>query len=148
MAAKYELIELALSKLGLEWYEVSNWSRPGRECRHNILYWQSANWWGVGPGAHSHIGGVRWWNAKHPATWTKSLVENSSPAVGRDYVEESALEELMLTMRLRSGFEIPTEKQDVAQKLIDDGLIKITDRAVLTVRGRLLADLVLRKLLD
>ncbi|MEY4348618.1 MAG: coproporphyrinogen oxidase, partial [Actinomycetota bacterium] len=80
MADKYELIDSVLSAMGMQWYELSNWSRSGHECQHNLHYWKSNNWWGIGPGAHSHVGGVRWWNAKHPNLWTQKINDAESPA--------------------------------------------------------------------
>ena len=71
-----------MSAAGLTWYEVSNWARPGGECRHNLTYWRGGDWWGFGPGAHSHVGGVRWWNVKHPSTYAARLAERTTPAHG------------------------------------------------------------------
>ena len=71
-AAKYELADELISAAGLSWYEVSNWSRtPEQACRHNLAYWRGDDWWGIGPGAHSHVGGVRWWNVKHPTAYAE-----------------------------------------------------------------------------
>ncbi|MEY2672246.1 MAG: hypothetical protein RLZZ508_123, partial [Actinomycetota bacterium] len=80
MADKYLLIDAAFTQAGLNWYEVSNWSKPNSECRHNMHYWKSENWWGIGPGAHSHINGVRWWNEKLPRIWSERLAAGNSPA--------------------------------------------------------------------
>ncbi|MEY4323703.1 MAG: coproporphyrinogen oxidase [Actinomycetota bacterium] len=150
MADKYELIDTFLSALGMQWYELSNWSFPAHECEHNLNYWKSHNWWGIGPGAHSHIGGVRWWNAKHPNTWTHKLSESESPAVGREILtaQDQQFEDLLLRMRLREGFAIGQAAQEVSQELLDEGLIHLTedDRAVLTLRGRLLADAIVHRL--
>ena len=82
-ADKYELADELISAAGLGWYEVSNWSRtPEQACRHNLAYWRGDDWWGIGPGAHSHVGGVRWWNVKHPTAYAGRLAGGASPAAG------------------------------------------------------------------
>ncbi|WP_048698169.1 radical SAM family heme chaperone HemW, partial [Nostocoides australiense] len=83
-ADKYELADELLTAAGYGWYEISNWARPGKECRHNLAYWRGADWWGFGPGAHSHVGGVRWWNVKHPGAYADRLVRGASPAAARE----------------------------------------------------------------
>ena len=84
LADKYVLADDAFSAAGLEWYEVSNWARdPAARCRHNELYWTSASWWGVGPGAHSHVAGERWWNVKHPSAYAARITAGESPGPGR-----------------------------------------------------------------
>ena len=150
MAEKYEVIDSFLSRLGMQWYELSNWSKANRECQHNLHYWQSHNWWGVGPGAHSHIGGVRWWNAKHPTTWSEKIKAGETPAVGREILSASEIdfEKLLLEIRLADGFEVAETMSDVLRELENENLIvrKSDARAVLTLRGRLLADAVVRRL--
>lgn len=155
-ADRYEMVDAALEAAGYEWYEVSNWSLPGRECRHNLAYWQGDNWWGVGPGAHSHVGGTRWWNERHPATWTRALAEHRSPAQAREIVsaEDQVVERIMLMTRIRSGlsvWELEQPALDQLSRLVEHGLIADPrshgDRVVLTLRGRLLADVVVRALL-
>ena len=90
-ADKYELADAVLARAGYGWYEVSNWSRdPSGRCRHNEGYWRGDAWWGVGPGAHSHVGGVRWWNVKHPRTYAARLAAGASPAAGRETLTERA----------------------------------------------------------
>jgi putative oxygen-independent coproporphyrinogen III oxidase len=157
-ADKYELADHVLARAGYGWYEVSNWSRDvsGR-CRHNEGYWRGDAWWGVGPGAHSHVGGVRWWNVKHPRTYAARLADGLSPAVGRETLtaEQRHDEEVLLGVRLREG--LPVEVLDAAGRtavagLVADGLVDgrsaVADRrVVLTLRGRLLADTVVRHLL-
>ncbi len=151
LADKYELIDEFLENLGMNWYEVSNWSKPGGECQHNLRYWMSDNWWGIGPGAHSHVGGVRWWNHKHPAAWTKALASGDSPALAHERLtfEQQLEEAVMLQLRLRSGIEISQiPNREVVDRLVADGLLQESNnRAVLTPRGRLLADAVVRDLL-
>ena len=155
-AERYELIDRLLGAAGFEWYEISNWSRPGAACRHNLAYWESHNWWGVGPGAHSHVGGVRWWNERHPATWTRALAAGESPAQAREVVTEDdrVVERIMLQTRIKRGlsvWELGQPALDQLQRLHDNGLIEDPrahgDRVVLTLRGRLLADLVTHALL-
>ncbi|NNH54014.1 coproporphyrinogen III oxidase [Promicromonospora citrea] len=116
-AAKYELADDLLTAAGLHWYEVSNWSRPGHECRHNIGYWRGDDWWGVGPGAHSYVAagtseadaaGVRWWNVKHPRAYATRLEAGHSPGAGRELLtaQEAHLERVMLGVRLRDGLDL------------------------------------------
>jgi len=157
-ADMYELADAMLSAAGYEWYEVSNWSRgEGHESRHNLAYWQGHDWWGVGPGAHSHVGGVRWWNVKHPAAYADRIAVGDSPAAGRETLdaETRETERVLLATRVRDGLVIadlaPTGRTAVAG-LIADGLVDaataIRGRIELTLRGRLLADAVVRRLLE
>jgi len=154
LADKYLLADETLSDHGLRWYEVSNWAAsPGQECRHNLLYWTGADWWGVGPGAHSHVGGVRWWNVKHPTAYAARVNAGVSPAHAREVLDAEArrTERVLLEVRLRSG--LPRELLDGAGNaavpdLVDRGLLVTQgDRLVLTTPGRLLADAVVRDLL-
>lgn len=156
-AAKYELADDLLTAAGLDWYEVSNWARgPQHACRHNLAYWRGDDWWGIGPGAHSHVGGVRWWNVKHPRAYAARLEQGLSPAAGRELVDDeaAALERLMLRVRLAQGMPLaeltPAERGRVAGLVADglvDGRAAVGERRlVLTRRGRLLADLAVRTL--
>jgi len=156
-AAKYELADDLFEAAGLGWYEVSNWARtPQDACRHNLSYWRGDDWWGIGPGAHSHVGGVRWWNVKHPRAYADRLERGLSPAAGRETVtgEGAVLERLMLGVRLASGLpldQLPAEARPSVAGLVADGLVDghaATGgrRIVLTRRGRLLADAVVRTL--
>ncbi|GAA4114316.1 radical SAM family heme chaperone HemW [Nocardioides fonticola] len=153
LADKYVLVDDLLGAAGLSWYEVSNWARPGAACRHNVLYWQGADWWGVGPGAHSHIGGVRWWNRKHPAAYTERLRAGLSPAQAREVLadDDRRVERVLLEVRLRSGLDLAVlddAGRAAVPDLLDRGLIEAdADRLVLTRDGRLLADAVVRDLL-
>ncbi len=151
LADKYEVIDDYLSSRGMSWYEVSNWSKPAGECRHNVHYWRSDNWWGVGPGAHSHVGGIRWWNHKHPAAWTQALAESRTPALAHERLtaQEMAEEDVLLRIRLAEGLALSSIPAGAnVDSLVADGLLLIrNDRAVLTPRGRLLADAVVRQLL-
>ncbi|MEU7974968.1 radical SAM family heme chaperone HemW [Micromonospora sp. NPDC049089] len=156
-ADRYLAAEAALDAAGLSWYEVSNWARTEEaRCRHNLLYWTGADWWGLGPGAHSHVGGVRWWNVKHPSAYAKRLAAGESPGLAREVltVDEAHMEDVMLRLRLASG--LPLAVLDAAgragaERALAGGLLAADDyaagRAVLTVRGRLLADAVVRDLL-
>src|SRR3954454_11859471 len=143
----------ALHNAGLEWYEVSNWARsPAARCRHNLLYWTGGDWWGVGPGAHSHVGGVRWWNVRHPAAYAERLAAGLSPAHAREVLdaETRRVERVLLELRLDEG--LPRDVLDevglaAVDGQVEDGLVLIEgDRLVLTARGRLLADRVVRAL--
>jgi len=149
LADRYLMAEAALAPLG--WYEVSNWGEP---CRHNLGYWRGADWWGVGPGAHSHLGGVRWWNVKHPRAYAERLAAGQSPGVGRERLtaEDRRVERILLEVRLRNGLPLELLHPDglaAASRHAADGLLELAgDRAVLTLRGRLLADAVVRDLVD
>ncbi|MFJ5860115.1 radical SAM family heme chaperone HemW [Pseudarthrobacter sp. NPDC092439] len=156
-AAKYELADQLITEAGLGWYEVSNWARtPRHACRHNLAYWRGDDWWGIGPGAHSHVGGVRWWNVKHPTAYAGRLGQGLSPAAGRETLdlETRAVEHVMLETRLSTGLDVaslkPAGRHEVAG-LIADGLVEpaaaFRGRLVLTLKGRLLADAVVRRLL-
>jgi len=156
LARRYEIADQLLSAAGYRWYEVSNWARPGAECRHNLGYWRGGIWWGVGPGAHSFVGsgdcGVRWWNVRQPAAYTARLASGQSPAAGRELLtaQDRWFERLMLELRLATG--LPTSALDIpgrsqAAELVEEGLLAArTHGYVLTLRGRLLADLVVRRL--
>ncbi len=107
-ADRYVMADEALRAAGFDWYEISNWARDeAARCRHNELYWSDANWWGLGPGAHSHVSGVRWWNVKHPARYAALLDAGSSPAAGRETLDDDArlTERVMLGVRRREGLE-------------------------------------------
>lgn len=203
-ADKYELADETLSAAGLEWYEISNWARPGHECRHNLAYWRDQDWYGFGPGAHSHLGSARFWNLRHPAKWAQSLQAGHRPVDGQEIItgESARLEKLLLNLRLRQGLDLGeyarefgvdaaallSEAHELAQEgLLDGALLPGGDslpdcdlvqkggslpvgplsqgdglphqdgsapnaltsgagRAVLTRRGRLLADTVIQRL--
>jgi oxygen-independent coproporphyrinogen-3 oxidase len=149
LADRYLMADEALAQLG--WYEVSNWGEP---CRHNVGYWTGADWWGIGPGAHSHVGGVRWWNVKHPTAYAARLEAGTSPGAGRELLstEDRRVERILLELRLRAGLPLTLLQErgrDAAVRHAEAGLLRIDgDRAVLTTRGRLLADAVVRDLVD
>ena len=157
-ADKYELADALLSEAGFGWYEVSNWARSEQtRCRHNIAYWAGTNWWGVGPGAHSHIGGVRWWNVKHPSAYAARLGSGVSPAQAREALtdEQRYDERVLLGTRLVEGLPVNDLRgpgRSAVAALIADGLVDGPaavgrGRVVLTRRGRLLADTVVHRLL-
>ncbi|WP_328995689.1 radical SAM family heme chaperone HemW [Kribbella sp. NBC_01245] len=155
LADKYELADDLLTAAGLEWYEVSNWARrDDARCRHNELYWRGDTWWGIGPGAHSHVGGVRWWNVKHPTAYAERLASGVSPAYARELLdaETRRVERVLLELRLRSG--LPASLlDDLGHKAAADalarGLLTLAPgpRLSLTRPGRLLADAIIRDLL-
>jgi oxygen-independent coproporphyrinogen-3 oxidase len=167
-AARYEMIDDRLAAAGLGWYEVSNWAAspaPARggepvvdtaACRHNLGYWLDGDWWGLGPGAHSHLAGTRWWNVKHPARYAALLADGRSPEADREELTESErhTERVMLRLRLAAGLPLElldAEGATAAARAAEDGLLDATTlatgRAVLTRRGRLLADGVIHSLL-
>lgn len=152
LADKYLLADELLDGAGLHWYEVSNWARDeAAQCRHNLGYWRSDDWWGIGPGAHSHLAGERWWNRKHPRAYAERLVAGESPLQEREQLdtETRRTERVMLELRLREGLD-PAVLRDPAraERPLEEGLLVDDDgRLVLTRQGRLLADAVVRDLL-
>ncbi|MET9517795.1 radical SAM family heme chaperone HemW [Streptomyces sp. NPDC002994] len=157
-ADRYLMTESALSAAGFEWYEVSNWATSdAARCLHNELYWRGADWWGAGPGAHSHVGGVRWWNVKHPGAYAQALGDGRSPGAGREVLpaEDRRVERILLELRLADGCPLTLLAPAglaAAERARDEGLLAgepfAAGRAVLTLRGRLLADAVVRDLVD
>jgi oxygen-independent coproporphyrinogen-3 oxidase len=159
-ADKYEIAEQMISAAGFDWYEVCNWSKgESTMSQHNLAYWRSNDWWGYGPGAHSHIGGTRWWNVKHPSAYAERLVSAESPALARENLDDSekATERVLLELRLREGMSIellksinPLVAKPISQ-FIADGMVNATDairgQLTLTLKGRLLADALVRELL-
>ena len=176
-AAKYEMADAALAGAGYRWYEISNWARPGFECRHNMAYWHDWDWWGAGPGAHSHLGDVRMWNTRHPVAWAGRVRDGRLPVAGHEVIDAAAreLERVMLGIRLRQGLAVesfaragadddaPRAGPDgptgplkrllaVVTELVAGGLLEteaaLDGRLVLTLRGRLMADAVTRTLTE
>jgi putative oxygen-independent coproporphyrinogen III oxidase len=152
-AHRYELIDARLSEAGMTWYEVSNWSRPGGECRHNLGYWGGGQWWGAGPGAHGYVGATRWWNVKHPNAYAEILADSTLPVADYEQLGADALhtEDVLLKTRLRQGLPLASlddAERQRAEAVVADGLLVADgDRLVLTPRGRLLADAVVRTVL-
>jgi oxygen-independent coproporphyrinogen-3 oxidase len=157
LADRYEMAEQVLGEAGFGWYEVSNWARSdaGR-AQHNLLYWTGGDWWGIGPGAHSHVAGVRWWNVRHPRDYAQRVAEGSPAADSEELTPaQQQLERVMLRLRLRDGLgldELSDTGRSAAARAVVDGLLEpdahAAGRAVLTLRGRLLADAVIRDLTD
>ncbi|MFY9922118.1 MAG: radical SAM family heme chaperone HemW [Mycobacterium sp.] len=154
LACRYELADGRLRAAGFDWYEVSNWSRPGGECRHNMGYWDGGEWWGAGPGAHGYVGSTRWWNVKHPNAYAQALSDGLLPVADFEQLDSHAThtEDVMLRLRLRRGLPVDSlsdRERDRAGIAVGDGLLRaVSDRLVLTDRGRLLADAVVRTVLD
>ncbi|HET8605234.1 MAG TPA: radical SAM family heme chaperone HemW [Marmoricola sp.] len=155
LADKYVLADDLLEAAGLRWYEVSNWARDeATRCEHNRLYWTSADWWGVGPGAHSHVAGRRWWNVKHPRAYAERVLAGSSPEAGAEELDEETrrTERILLEIRLAEGLPVEVlapEARGCVDGLVERGLVVARgERLVLTRRGRLLADAVVRELVS
>ncbi|MFP5360659.1 MAG: radical SAM family heme chaperone HemW [Actinomycetes bacterium] len=165
-ADMYELADTMLSAAGYDWYEVSNWARePADRCRHNLAYWRSQDWWGIGPGAHSYLGprvqqdgtaagASRWWNVKHPRAYAARLAAGESPAAEAEPLadEDLRLEQVMLRLRLSEGIPaalVEGRAEAIARLIADgvlDGAAAVRGTLRLTRRGRLLADLAVRAL--
>ena len=139
-ADKYLLTDERLGAAGLAWYEVSNWARPGHECRHNRLYWESGEYLGFGCAAHSHRGGRRWWNLRTPERYLDAIdAGTSTEAAGEDLDDGTRrLEALQLALRTREG--VPVAALDLDDPALVDLVRVAGDRAVLTPEGRLLAN--------
>jgi oxygen-independent coproporphyrinogen-3 oxidase len=154
LADKYVQADETLGAAGLRWYEVSNWARDGARCRHNLGYWRGDDWWGAGPGAHSHVGGVRWWNVKHPAAYAERVAAGRTPAYAREVLDphQRATERTLLGIRLADGLPVSATHAPpaVVAALVEDGLLDVAasqaGTLLLTLPGRLLADAVVRAL--
>ena len=152
MADMYLLVNQMCNQAGLQWYELSNWSKPGHECRHNIAYWENKNWWGLGPGAHSHIDGKRFWNLKHPTTYKSKLFSGESPILDSELLTQEQMrdESIMLAIRMRDGIDIsnltPTQLERI-ESYRESGHISMVDKHLqLSPQGRLIADRIVREL--
>jgi putative oxygen-independent coproporphyrinogen III oxidase len=158
MADRYLAADDLLTAAGLRWYEISNWAAsPEAMCRHNLLYWTGGDWWGIGPGAHSHVGGIRWWNVRHPAAYAARIAAGVSPGQAREILtpSERRTERIMLLTRLAAGCpldELSSAGRAAAAVAVTDGLADpaayAAGRVALTSPGRLLADAVIRGLTD
>ena len=158
LADKYEIADTAISAAGMHWYEVSNWSTsPETRCEHNMAYWRNADWWGFGPGAHSHVGGVRFWNAKHPRAWADRLLAEESPSIGREVLDDQTreIERIMLAARIDRELRLDSlapGSQQAIRTFIKQGLLD-ADGAEAgwfqpTLQGRLMADYMVRILTE
>jgi oxygen-independent coproporphyrinogen-3 oxidase len=155
-AEMYTLADELLEHAGYSWYEVSNWARTSdHQSRHNLSYWSSDDWWGVGPGAHSHVGGTRWWNVKHPSAYAARMAQGVSPAHAREILSADAtqMERIVLGIRLRSGLDarsLPPEHRPRLAEWVSRGLLDgeqlLAGRVVPTLQGRLMADFMAREL--
>jgi oxygen-independent coproporphyrinogen-3 oxidase len=153
VADKYLLTEEVLNAAGFRWYEVSNWARCGHECRHNLAYWRSKDWWGLGAGAHSHVGHVRWWNQRRPASYVAAMAADHRPSGQEELtVEQVRVEQIMLGARLAQGFELgllnPAEVVRAEQFERSGHLRRLNGRLACTLPGRLIADGIVREILD
>ena len=155
MAEKYLMADNRFREHGLTWYELSNWSRPGSQARHNIAYWEGANWWGAGPGAHSHISGKRWWNVKHPNAYRERIEAGLSPEMGHEILttEEKELEKVLLAIRMPRGLaldEFTGRQTTVLNSYRERGAFEESDWSsgfiTLSQSGRLIADAIVREL--
>jgi len=157
-ADMYEEADARLGSAGYGWYEVSNWARGDEHAsQHNLSYWRGHDWWGVGPGAHSSVAGTRWWNVKHPAAYADRVLGDRSPAAGREVLDEETryVERVLLAARVRGALRVDELRQEgrgriaglIARGLVD-GRAALAGRIDLTLSGRLLADAVVRELLD
>ena len=154
-AEKYLIADREFTKHGFSWYELSNWAKPGSECKHNLAYWRGDNWWGLGPGSHSHIDGERFWNIKHPNTYLSGLKEGS-PIAGRELLtaEDIENERVMLEIRLPSGIDkasLKSAQLDQVSQYLEGGELDKSawqnGRIALTANGRLVADRIVRSIL-
>ncbi|MFM8782979.1 MAG: radical SAM family heme chaperone HemW [Actinomycetota bacterium] len=155
-AEKYLIFDEAALQSGFNWYELSNWAKPGGECRHNITYWNGSQWWGVGPGAHSYFAGKRWWNVKHPNTYQNALAHGNSPEASSELLSEANMRDefVMLQIRMSEGIslsDLTEEEMAKVTKYRDSGHIEGTNwdtgHLVLSRTGRLIADRIVREML-
>jgi oxygen-independent coproporphyrinogen-3 oxidase len=155
-AEKYLMADQAFSKAGFTWYELSNWSKASGESKHNTAYWLNQNWWGVGPGAHSHIDGKRWWNVKHPNLYKTKITNNESPVLDQEILEPIQIESerLMLSIRLPSGVSkesLSNEQLKILQPYVESGALDLNNWSAgsvsLSLNGRLIADRIVREIL-
>jgi putative oxygen-independent coproporphyrinogen III oxidase len=155
-AEKYLMADAAFSKAGFTWYELSNWSKNSGESKHNIAYWLNRNWWGAGPGAHSHINGKRWWNVKHPNLYREKILQNISPELDSELLEPIQIESerLMLSIRLPQGITKSSLSSDQINSLnqyLESGALDSNKwdagSVSLTLSGRLIADRIVREIL-
>jgi oxygen-independent coproporphyrinogen-3 oxidase len=154
-AEKYLYADESFEAAGFTWYELSNWSKPGGECRHNIAYWDGSFWWGAGPGAHSYFGSERWWNIKHPKSYQERIAKNESPIQEKENLtpENKADEFILLQIRRREGIlhsQMSSSQISLAEKFVSSGDLDreswAQNKLVLSKNGRLIADRIVREL--
>lgn len=155
-AEKYLMADQAFTNAGFNWYELSNWAKSGSRSKHNLSYWLGENWWGIGPGAHSHLNGERFWNVKHPSIYKEKIDLNQLPIADSEILDSKQIESerLMLSIRLTSGIETKSLNEKQITDLsgyVDSGHLNQSDwqqgRAILTLNGRLIADRIVREIL-
>lgn len=149
-ADAYEIADTVLGASGYEWYEVSNWARPGEECRHNRVYWEQGDYLAIGCAAHGHVDGVRWWNVRTPERYIAAIAAGADPEAGREVLDPTARaeERLTLALRTRTGSRVAPAARAELDGLVEQGLVvRAGDRVVLTRRGRMLASDVTARLL-
>lgn len=152
MADMYLLVDSLCEASGMSWYELSNWSKPGHECRHNVAYWHNANWWGLGPGAHSHMNGKRFWNVKHPSAYKTRVFAGETPIHESEILtaEQIQDEKIMLSIRMREGISFDELAPHHLERLAiykENGYVSLSgDSVTLTPVGRLIADRIVREL--
>ena len=154
-AEKYLYADESFEAAGFTWYELSNWSKPGGECRHNIAYWDGSFWWGAGPGAHSYFGSERWWNIKHPKSYQERIAKNETPIQEKENLtpENKADEFILLQIRRREGIlhsQMSSSQISLAEKFVSSGDLDreswAQNKLVLSKNGRLIADRIVREL--
>jgi oxygen-independent coproporphyrinogen-3 oxidase len=152
MADMYLLVDQMCEAKGLTWYELSNWSKPGHQCRHNIAYWQNKNWWGLGPGAHSHVDARRFWNVKHPTTYKQKVFAGEPPVLDSEQLTKEQIkdEAILLGIRMREGLAVELlepMQMEVLAVYRENGFVELhDDRVVLSPAGRLIADRIVREI--
>ena len=154
-ADKYLLADQLFEAAGFNWYELSNWSKPGGQCRHNVAYWDGSFWWGVGAGAHSYLNGKRWWNVKHPSSYQEKILQGQSPELSHEILTPENLSDefIMLQIRRREGIlhnHLSSVQIAKAEEFLSSGFLDSASwqdmRLVLSRDGRLIADKTVREL--
>ena len=154
-ADKYLLADQLFEAAGFNWYELSNWSKPSGQCRHNIAYWDGSFWWGVGAGAHSYLNGKRWWNVKHPSSYQEKILQGQSPELSHEILTPENLSDefIMLQIRRREGIlhnHLSSAQIAKAEEFLSSGFLDSASwqdmRLVLSRDGRLIADKIVREL--
>jgi oxygen-independent coproporphyrinogen-3 oxidase len=156
-AEKYLYANREFEKAGFHWYELSNWAKDNSYSRHNYSYWESGNWWGIGPGAHSHMNGTRWWNLKFPARYQEEIAAGKLPSAEEELLSPQMQdrEKIMLELRLARGLDITQLSRQLVNSVIakhGEQLFILEamqeNRLILSEKGRLLADAIIRDLID